>query len=354
MTNTILIVDDMKLNIDILTEILGGSYTIMAAVSGENAIRLLEKKKPDLVLLDVAMPGIDGFEVLRFMRSRPELTQIPVIFVTGELNSQAEEKGLLLGAVDYIKKPFNATTIVVKVRNHLELKAYRDDLEGLVRERTKQLTASRDAIIMGMSFMSERHDSVTGEHIIRIKSFTKLLAEKTIEVYPGFLSPELAEHTVLFSPLHDIGKISISDVILNKTGVLNPAEFHIMQSHTLEGASLLRQTEHFLVSGDVSSLNVAIEIAECHHEHYDGTGYPHGYMGDEIPLPARVVSIADIYDALRSPRSYKQAFSHEEAVGIIMSGDGRVEPDHFDPTLLSVFAANHMEFDRLYAPARSN
>lgn len=347
MSNVIMVVDDMKLNIELLSESLDDKYIIMPATSGESAIKLLERKKPDLVLLDVFMPGIGGFAVLKFMKEREDLANIPVIFVTGEHDSYSEEKGLELGAVDYIKKPFNAVIVRQKVQNHLELKAYRDNLEALVQERTKeleertmQLGASREAIIMGMSLMSDRHDGVTGEHIWRIKKYTKILADKVAESFPEILTPDMAKQISLFSPLHDVGKIGISDSVLKKTEVLTPEEFEIMKSHTLVGADMLRKTELLLTEGGGrSDLETAAEIAEYHHERYDGTGYPYGLKGEAIPLSARIVAIADVYDALRSPRQYKEAFTHEEAMRVITVGDGRTDPNHFDPKILGVFTA---------------
>lgn len=355
MNNTILIVDDVMLNIDVLTDILCAKYVIMAAVSGENAIKLLSRKRPDLVLLDVSMPGIDGFEVLRFMKEHEELANIPVIFVTGEHDADVEEKGLALGAVDYVKKPYNAAVVEAKVRNHLELKTYRDNLESLVYERTKeleertrQLAASREAIIMGMSLMSESHDGVTGGHIKRIKALTRILALKMMELYPDTITTDMAEQITLFSPLHDVGKVCIPDTILKKAGPLTPEEFNIMKSHTSEAAELLRKTELFITDGEGGDLKVAIEIAESHHEKYDGTGYPRGLKGEEIPISARIVSAADIYDALRSQRPYKRALSHDEAVDIILSGDEKTMPEHFDPKVLEAFKNANRELEKLY------
>lgn len=349
MNNTIMIVDDMKLNIDILAESLSGDYTIIPATSGESAMKMLVRKKPDLVLLDLFMPRVNGFDVLKFMKENEELANIPVIFVTGEHDSDIEEKGLALGAVDYVKKPYNPNIVRVKVQNHLELKAYRDNLELLVEERTKQLDASREAIIMGMSLMSDLHDKVTGDHIDRIKKFTRVLAYKVLMLYPNVITPIQAKQTIVFSPLHDVGKIAISDTVLKKTGLLTPEEFVIMKSHTVEGANLLRKTASFLTDGkDGDELKIAIEIAESHHEKYDGTGYPHGLKGEDIPISARIVSVADVYDALRSPRPYKKSFTHKEAVEIITIGDNRTSKEHFDPKVLTAFEAVLDEFDYIY------
>lgn len=349
MNNTIMIVDDQKLNIELLAESLGDEYNIMPVISGESAIKLLRRKKPDLVLLDVSMPDIDGFEVLRFMKETEELANIPVIFVTGEHETEMEEKGLALGAVDYVKKPFNTTVVKVKVQNHIELKAYRDNLESLVQVRTRQLSVSREAIIMGMSLMSEIHDSVTGSHVKRIKDYTRLLARAMSELCPDLVTSDLANEIELYSPLHDVGKVAISDTILKKKGILTSEEFEVMKSHTLQGAELLRKTEEFLVDDTESvSLSVAIEIAECHHEKYDGTGYPYGLKGDDIPISARIVALADIYDALRSIRPYKEPLTHEEAVHEIYASGDRTNRRHFDPTVLKAFEIVQDEWKKIY------
>lgn len=365
MNKTILIVDDVTLNIDALKSILMDDYSIMVALSGESAIKLINRRRPDLVLLDVYMPGIDGFGVLQYMKKFNEFDNIPVIFVTGEHDPNTEEKGLEMGAVDYIKKPYNGAVVKAKVKNHLELKAYRDNLELLVNERTKelderrkqleestrQLAASHEAIIMGMSLMSESHDDVTGKHIERIKTLTKILSSKILELYPDLMTADMADKIALFSPLHDVGKVCIPDKILKKMGPLFKDEFDVMKTHTLHAADLLRKTECFLPSNEGVELNVAIEIAESHHEKYDGTGYPHGLKGMEIPLSARIVSVADVYDALRSDRPYKRAFSHEEAVDIILSGDEKTTPEQFDPMVLEVFCLVSDEFNKTYEAA---
>lgn len=349
MTNTIMIVDDMKSNIDVLAESLSSEYIILPSTSGRSAIKMLERKKPDIMLLDLYMPEIDGFAVLEYMKSKGELTSIPVIFVTGEHDSDAEEKGLSLGAVDYVKKPYNPKVVRSKVRNHLELKAYRDNLETLVLERTKQLDASREAIIMGMSLMSEMHDKITGDHIGRIKSFTRVIAEYINKTQPHLLSGSLTRETILFSPLHDVGKIAITDTILKKTGVLTKEEFELMKSHTTEGAKLLKESAQFYKDEQSSAeMQTAINIACYHHEKYDGAGYPEGLAGENIPISARIVALADVYDALRSPRSYKPGFSHAQAYDIITKGDGRTDPKHFDPVVLNAFIKNDAVFNSIY------
>ena len=354
MKNTVMVVDDLIINIEMLKMILEDDYHVEVAEGGDEAIRRMPDVKPDLVLLDLYMPDIDGFDVIKYMKSHPNLNGIPVIFVTGEKDEFTEEKGLSLGAVDYIKKPYNSDIILVKVRNHLDLKIYRDKLEVLVADRTKKLeertrdlAAAHEAIIMGMSLMSESHDKVTGAHITRIKKFALMLAQKLSEMYPNMMTEKEINNIAMYSPLHDVGKIAISDMILKKAGVLTPEEFAIMKAHTIYGGDLLRKTKAFLTrSGD--DLQVAIDIAECHHERYDGTGYPKGLVGDDIPISARITTLVDTYDALRSPRPYKPTLSHEESFDIIMKGDGRTMPAHFDPRILEGFVAIQDDFAQVH------
>jgi putative two-component system response regulator len=352
----ILIVDDMLINLALLSNILNKDYEVVTAESGEEAIGMFKNLTPDLVLLDLYMPGIDGFEVMEYMKRHERLASIPVIFVTGADDAILEERGIKMGAMDYVRKPFVATIVESKVRNHLELKRYRVHLETVVKERTKeleertnQLAASREAIIMGMSMMSETHDKVTGEHITRIKYYTKLLAERISELYPEILPKEDIGDITLFSPLHDLGKVGVPDSILHKSGALTEEEMEIMRRHTVDGGDLLRKTGGFLKSSqDSDNLRIAIEIAECHHEKYDGTGYPKGIAGDLIPISARIVALADVYDALRSPRPYKNPLTHDSAKDIILQGDRITKPDHFDPRVLEAFKELHLKCDQIF------
>jgi putative two-component system response regulator len=343
MAHKILAVDDVHLNLDILEAILNDVYDITTVDSGALALELMVDDQPDLVLLDLSMPEMDGFEVMRRMRANPITERIPVIIVTAEQDDYSEEKGLNLGAVDYIRKPYNSDIIRIKIRNHIELKAYRDNLIGMVDERTQELTAAHEAIIMGMSLLSESRDGITGSHLARIKLQTRLLANKLAEMHPELLDMEEAARITTYAPLHDVGKVGIPDSVLKKIGKLTREEFELMRSHTYNGGDLLRQMAQFLMTDYRATLKVAIDIAECHHEHYDGTGYPDGLVGDDIPLPARIVALPDVYDALRSTRSYKRGFTHEEALDIILKGDGRTEPTHFDPIVLEAFKEVHIE-----------
>jgi len=337
-------VDDVPVNLMILESILEDDYTVVTATSGMEALTLMKSNvKPDIVLLDLYMPEMDGFELVEKMREDDGLNNIPVIFVTGEADHFSEEKGLKLGAVDYIKKPYVPDIISVKIRNHIEIKSLRDNLEGMVlararelEERTRELVATHSAVIMGMSLLSESRDKVTGAHLARIKSLTYLIAKELSKNYPTILNDEQVDLIATYSPLHDVGKVAVPDAVLHKQGGLTSEEFDEMKKHTSGGGDLLRQISAFLPN-DKNHLNVAIDIAQNHHERFDGTGYPNKIKGEEIPLAARIVSVADIYDALRSSRPYKRGFTHEEAMDIILNGDGRTSPSHFDPRVLNAF-----------------
>ncbi|MCL1862501.1 MAG: response regulator [Defluviitaleaceae bacterium] len=355
MTNTIMAIDDVPENLIILEAILQDNYHIVTADGGATALKLLkEGPEPDLILLDLSMPEMDGFQFLEKIREVPAYNKIPVIFVTGSNDVYSEEKGLDLGAVDYIKKPYEPKIIRVKIRNHIELKTYRDNLSEAVairtrqlEERTEELYAAHSAIIMGMALLSESRDKVTGSHIVRIKGLTHILASKVCEWYPAFVSPELVEIITTYSSLHDVGKVSVPDSVLMKKGKLTEKEFDEMKGHTHGGGDLLRQISE-LLPHDQSHISIAIEIAESHHERFDGTGYPKNISGENIPISARIVALADVYDALRSTRPYKEGFTHEQALDIITNGDGRTDPKHFDPIVLRAFKEVHEEMRDLF------
>ena len=346
MKHTIMIVDDAEVNLLMLREIMISEYNVVTANSGEEAIKIMKNELPDIVLLDLNMPDMNGFDVLQHMKETPKLANVLVIFVTAETETYLEEKGLDMGAVDYVHKPYNEKIIKYKIRNHLELKAYRDRLEDLVQVRTQQLLASHEAIITSMSLMAEKRDKVTGAHLARIKISTRLLAHKLSQVYPELLSPSDAEQIAIYSPLHDLGKIAIPDAILSKPGKLTQEEYTIMKSHTSEGGNILRETNTML-EGSKKKLQFAIVICEGHHERFDGTGYPLGLAGESIPIAARIVALVDVYDALRNARPYKGAYTHEESHRIITVGDGRTMPEHFDPRVLEIYGMIQTDLDNV-------
>jgi putative two-component system response regulator len=347
----VLVVDDIPSNIDILLETLGGEYEIMVALDGETALEHVRRNMPDIILLDIMMPVMDGYEVCRRLKSDPSTAEIPVIFVTAMNESVNEEKGLELGAIDYIIKPFSPAIVKARVKNHImfqlakeAVERQNDILEEMVEERTKELNITQNVTIQCMASLAETRDVDTGEHIRRTQFYVRILAEKlkNSSRFSGVLTKENIDLIFRSAPLHDIGKVGVPDNILLKRGPLSPEEFEKMKQHTVYGRNALLDAERML--GTNSFLRFAREIAYTHHERWDGTGYPEGLKGENIPVSGRLMAIADIYDALISPRVYKPAFSHEEAVRIITVGDGRVMPGYFDPEVLEAFMSSLEDF----------
>jgi putative two-component system response regulator len=342
---TILIVEDEPINVKLLIEALGEEYTFRVAPDGVAALASVKKNLPDLILLDIVMPDMDGFAVCRRLKYDPALRDISVIFLTALSGDLNEAQGLELGVVDYITKPFNPAIVKARVRNHLELKFYRDLLEDIVRKRTADLEQTQEATIAGMALLAEYRDPETGGHIQRTKHYVRTLAEAMSARYPDTLTPEYIDLLYRSAPLHDIGKVAVNDSILLKPGELTSEEFSEMKRHTLVGSEVIRRAEMLL--GEKSFLSVAREIAEFHHERWDGSGYPHGLKGEEIPLNAQLMAIADIYDALTSRRVYKPPYHHKKAFDIIINGDDRIRPEIFSPAIVDGFRAVHLEWMRI-------
>jgi putative two-component system response regulator len=339
----ILIVDDESFNITILVDLLKDDYKTLIAKNGEQALkRAQSKNQPDLILLDVMMPVMDGYEVCRQLKRNPDTRDIPVVFVTAMGAGEDEKKGLDLGAVDYITKPFIPPVILARVRNLLQLKEARDSLkqqnvllEEKVRERTHEVTLTQDVTILSLSSLAETRDNETGNHLRRTQSYIKAIATKLIDHsrFSDLLDDDVIEMLYKCAPLHDIGKVGIPDAILLKPGKLTDEEFTIIKNHPIYGRDALSASEEVL--GTTSFLQLAKEVIIAHHEKWDGTGYPSGLSGDDIPLAGRLMAIADVYDALITKRVYKPAFSHEKAMGIIKEGRGA----HFDPDITDAFFA---------------
>jgi len=338
----VLIVDDAPENIRILVEALKDEYIIMFARNGEGALRIATESAspPDIILLDVIMPGMDGYEVCQCLKENRRTRNIPVVFVTGQSEAVDEARGLSLGAVDYIGKPFKASLVKNRVANQLELKRHRDRLDELVRERTQELALTKEVTIEAMATLAEWRDPETGGHIKRTQNYVRALAEY-MAANPKH-TPQLDANTTellyLSAPLHDVGKVSIPDSILLKPGRLTDEEFTEMKSHTTRGRDALAAAERKL--GGNSFLRLAREIAYGHHERWDGKGYPQGIAGEAIPLPARLMSLADVYDALTSRRVYKPALPHEEVATMIRQGRG----EQFDPDVVDAFMQLQDEF----------
>ena len=344
---TLLVVDDSPAIIDILLSVLSRDYTLRVGINGASALESVKKVLPDLILLDVMMPGMDGFEVCRRLKDNPATRDIPIIFLTGMDDAGAEARGLALGAVDFIAKPFKPAIVNARVRSHLELKKHRDRLEILVKQRTVDLEHTQEAAIASMALLAEYRDPETGGHIQRTKHYVRSLAGALAAEYPEELTPANIKLLYLSAPLHDIGKVAIADSILRKPGKLTSEEFDKIRIHTRIGSEVISKTEAII--GANSFLRQAREIAEFHHECWNGSGYPHGLKGEEIPLSARLMAIADIYDALISARAYKPAFSHQQACDIIINGDGRTLPEHFAPFIVKAFQAVHQEWSEIAA-----
>ena len=337
----ILIVDDAVENREAMKGLLENQYIIYLAKNGEQAIQLALKREPDIILMDVVMPVMDGYEACKQLKSMGSVKDIPVIFLTSMDNSDDEAKGLVLGAVDYITKPISPSILKERVKNHLELKVARDllkrqneILEEKVIIRTRQMEELQDVTMVAMGALAESRDPDTGNHIRRTQHYVKLLAKrlKNHPAFSEFLKPDVITSLFKSAPLHDIGKVGVPDVILLKPGKLSDEEFEIMKSHTVFGRDAIAAAEKTIRSAD-DFLKFATEIAYSHHERWDGTGYPEGLKGEEIPISARLMAVADVYDALISRRVYKEPFSHSVAVNIIEEGSGT----HFDPDIVDAF-----------------
>ena len=349
---TILVVDDTPDNLSLMHGLLKDHYTVKGANNGERAIKIAGgETSPDLILLDIMMPGIDGYEVCRRLKADEKTRDIPVIFLTAKSDMEDEEQGLELGAVDYITKPVSPPILLARVRTQLALKASADFLrdkneflEAEVTKRTREVMAIQDVTILAMASLAETRDSDTGNHIRRTQHYVKSLAWKlsTHPRFSAYLTP--SNITTLFksAPLHDIGKVGIPDRILLKPGTLTPEEFEIMKTHTTLGRDAISHAEHDL-GMDVAFLTMAKEIAYSHQEKWDGSGYPQGLSGDRIPISARLMAVADVYDALISRRIYKQPMSHADAVQIIKQSSGR----HFDPDVVEAFIAIEDHFQAI-------
>lgn len=339
---TILVVDDTPDNLAVLSSLLKDDYRVKVASNGEKALKIAAgDNPPDLILLDIMMPGLDGYEVCRRLKADPRTHYIPVIFLTAKSEIDAEKMGLELGAVDYITKPISPPIVLARVKTHLELKATtdflrdkNDFLEKEVAKRTEEVMAIQDVTILAMASLAETRDLETGNHIRRTQFYVKALAAK-LRTHPHFAT-RLDDYTInmLFksAPLHDIGKVGIPDHILLKPGRLVPEEFEVMKTHTTLGREAIEHAERSL-GAKVEFLTMAKEIAHSHQEKWDGSGYPLGLSGDAIPLSARLMAVADVYDALISRRVYKEGMSHDKAVSIIVEGRGK----HFDPDIVDAF-----------------
>ncbi|MCL2068778.1 MAG: response regulator [Oscillospiraceae bacterium] len=345
----ILVVDDSATNLRFISEILSPYYKVHASPSGEFAMRFLEKNILDLILLDLEMPGMSGYDMIRLLKLDTRWSSIPVIFLTAQDNRESELTAFELGAVDYILKPISSGVVLARVGIHLELEMHRHNLERMVELKTKQLGITQDAILSMLSNVASHRDNETGAHIKRTTNYVSAIIDRLENVKrPGYImSREYAHNTVKSAKLHDIGKVAIPDGILLKQGELTEGEFDIIRQHPELGAKIIDETIEDL--GDASSfLTVAREIIMAHHEKWQGNGYPRGLSGEDIPLSGRIMAIADVYDALISQRPYKPAMTHEQAMDVISSDTGT----HFDPVLIEICKPVFDEFPSIAAKYR--
>ena len=353
---TLLLVDDTPENLTVLGEILMPYYRVRVASSGARALAAATSDpRPDLVLLDVMMPEMDGYEVISRLRADPRTRELPVIFVTALDSTEDEAHGLELGAVDYITKPVRPAIVLARVRGQLELKEARDRmrdqnawLEAEIARRMRQNQVVQDVSMRALASLAEARDDETGNHILRTQAYVNVLARAlaTTPRYAGELTPALVETYTKAAPLHDIGKVAIPDHILHKPGKHTPDEWEIMKTHARQGSdaiwrAICDQEEREALD----FLYIAMDIAHYHHEKWDGSGYPEGLAGEAIPLPARLMALADVFDALISKRAYKPAFPLDRATAIITEGRGA----HFDPDVVDAFIGHLDEFATIAA-----
>jgi putative two-component system response regulator len=344
----ILVVDDTATNLSLMSDLLSPHYRIKVANGGERALKIVRATPEiDLILLDIMMPDMDGYEVCRQLKADVLTQHIPVIFLTARTDIRDEEEGFELGAVDYITKPISPPIVLSRVKTHLTLKASADFLkdknlflEQEIQRRTEELRDVQDVTIIAMASLAETRDNETGSHIVRTQHYVRALAV-ALRQHPRFahyLDDAMVELLFKSAPLHDIGKVGIPDGILLKRGKLTAEEFEVMKTHTTRGKETIESAE-VRMGRTVPFLRCAKEIAYSHQEKWDGSGYPLGLAGDAIPISARIMAIADVYDALISRRVYKPPFTHETAIGIIQEGKGQ----HFDPDVVDAFVRIQME-----------
>lgn len=346
---TILVVDDTPDNLMLMAELLKDKYRVKLANNGEKALRILAGDPlPDLILLDIMMPGLSGLQVAEQLQQDARTRHIPIIFLTSMAAVESEIQGLALGAVDYITKPISPSRVLARVETQIKLKAaadflrdQNDFLEQEVQRRTREVVAIQEVTIQAMASLAETRDNETGNHIRRTQHYVKLLAEllRDHPRFRHFLNDETIHLLFKSAPLHDIGKVGIPDHILLKPGRLTKEEFEIMMTHTTLGRDAIQRAEDQL-GFPVDFLRLAKEIAYSHQEKWDGSGYPQGLSGDDIPISARLMAVADVYDALISHRVYKPGMPHEEAVDIIRQGGGW----HFDPDVCAAFLSATEQF----------
>ena len=342
---TIFAVDDNHVNLLTAEEALSEQYNVFTLSSASLMYELLNNVTPDLILLDILMPDIGGFEALKYLKADKRYANIPVIFLTSKNDADTEALGFQMGVVDFVSKPFSKPVLVNRIKTHLNIEDVIQDRTTMLEYRTERLLRLQNSMASVLANMVERRDILTGQHIERTTKFIKMILNEMYKrgLYTEDMRGWNFELVASSARLHDIGKISISDLILNKTGSLTSDEFELMKKHTTEGEGIINDIIED--SGDGYFLQNAKFFAGSHHERWDGSGYPRGLKGLDIPLQGRIMAVVDVYDALVSERSYKKAFTHEKAVEIITNSNGM----HFDPELVKIFLNCEKEFAKVAA-----
>ena len=345
MAPTLLIVDDVPANVEVLARMFWEKgYSVRVALTGNLALQIMRSCRPDLILLDINMPEMSGLEVCAHIKANPEWRSIPVIFISAMVDASDKVKAFDAGGVDYVTKPFQLTEVEARVDTHLKLFYYQQHLEAMVAEQVREIAEAQMGTIFALAKLAESRDDATGQHLDRVQTCCRLIAETIYTHYDGAakLDKDFAKNMEQASPLHDVGKVGVADAILLKPGKLTPEEFELMKQHTLIGARTLEMVQARYPHN--AFISFGIEIARSHHEKWNGTGYPEGLAGETIPLSARIMAIADVYDALRSKRCYKDALAHETARKIILEGRN----NHFDPHLIDAFLAVEEKIIKAY------
>jgi putative two-component system response regulator len=348
----IMVVDDTSANLEILEELLSErGYQVSSFPKGDKALQHAKQYPPDLIFLDIMMPHMDGFEVCKRLKSDEKLRDIPVVFISALDDTANKVNAFFHGGVDYITKPFQEAEVFARLETHLKLRRvqmqlqrYNLQLEELVQEKVREITDSQMATLVAMSKLAEFRDETTGKHIERTQEFCRMLAVQLSKSskYAGSITPDFVQNIYFSAPLHDIGKVGIPDNILLKPGKLLAEEFEVMKTHAILGARTLQKVLEKYPNN--SFVNMGVQLTKYHHEKWNGKGYPEGLAGEAIPLPARIMAVADVYDALRSKRSYKEGFSHEETVRIISQESGQ----SFDPVIVEAFLAVEKDFADIF------
>ncbi len=345
---SVLIVDDSPANLTLLGGLLHKSYTVRAVNHGSKALKAASEEQPDLILLDIVMPDVSGYEVCRQLKADSHTKHIPIIFLTSKTETESQEIGMALGAVDYITRPINPEILLSRVKAHFRDASYartmrvnNEYLEFEVAKRGRENAALQQVTILALASLAEVRDLDTGNHLRRTQNYIRVLARHLCKHprFSSYLNESVIDLIFKCAPLHDIGKVGIPDRILLKPGRYEPFEFDIMKTHTKLGYEALMHAQEE-VGESMGFLEIAKQIAYSHHEKWDGSGYPQGLAGDNIPIAARFMALADVYDALISRRVYKEGMSHEKATQIIVEGRGK----HFDPDIVDAFLALGDEF----------